>query len=67
MGRTLKLVEPYLEGVLQELAVTGESLRRAGKTVHSLYVGGGTPTTLSAGQLERLFSAPGRISPWRPA
>lgn len=63
VGRTLKLVEPYLEGVLQELAVTGESLRRAGKTVHSLYVGGGTPTTLSADQLSKLLEAVHRDLP----
>ena len=63
VGRTLKLVEPYLEGVLREIAVTGESLRRAGKTVHSLYVGGGTPTTLSADQLKKLLEAVHRDLP----
>ena len=63
VGRTLKLVEPYLAGVLREIAVTGESLRRAGKTVHSLYVGGGTPTTLSASQLSQLLEAVHRDLP----
>ena len=63
VGRTLKLVEPYLDALLRELAVTGESLRRAGKTVHSLYVGGGTPTTLSASQLTRLLEAVRRDLP----
>ena len=57
VGRTLKLVEPYLEAVLEELAYTGRVLKESGLSIHSLYVGGGTPTTLSAGQLERLFSA----------
>ena len=57
VGRTLKLVEPYLEAVLEELAYTGRILKESGLSIHSLYVGGGTPTTLSAGQLERLFSA----------
>ena len=57
VGRTLKLVEPYLEAVLEELAYTGRVLKDCGLTVHSLYVGGGTPTTLSAKQLERLFQA----------
>ncbi len=63
VGRTLKLVAPYLEGVLREITVTGESLRRAGKTVHSLYVGGGTPTTLSAPQLTKLLEAVRRDLP----
>ena len=57
VGRTLKLVEPYLEGVLSELAETGRVLRRAGLEVRTLYMGGGTPTTLSAGQLDRLLAA----------
>ena len=63
VGRALKLVEPYLDALLRELAVTGESLRRAGKIVHSLYVGGGTPTTLSAPQLTRLLEAVRRDLP----
>ena len=57
VGRTLKLVEPYLEGLLAELAETGRVLREIGLSVRTLYVGGGTPTTLSAGQLDRLLTA----------
>ena len=57
VGRTLKLVEPYLEAVLEEVEHTGRVLKESGLSIHSLYVGGGTPTTLSAGQLERLFSS----------
>ena len=67
VGRTLKLVEPYLEAVLEEVEYTGRVLKESGLSIHSLYVGGGTPTTLSAGQLERCFPPPGRISPWKPA
>ena len=57
VGRTLKLVEPYLEAVLEEMQYTGRVLKENGLSIHSLYVGGGTPTTLSAGQLDRLFAA----------
>ena len=57
VGRTLKLVEPYLAAVLEEVEHTGRVLKESGLSIHSLYVGGGTPTTLSAGQLEALFSA----------
>ena len=57
VARSLKLLEPYVEGVLRELERTGAVLRRSGLSVHTLYVGGGTPTTLSAGQLERLLKA----------
>ncbi|MCI8423525.1 MAG: coproporphyrinogen dehydrogenase HemZ [Lawsonibacter sp.] len=55
VGRTLGLVEPYLEGLLAEVEETGRILKQAGLTVRSFYMGGGTPTTLSAGQLGRLL------------
>ena len=56
VSRTLRLVEPYLEGLLREVAETGRVLREAGRTVRSFYMGGGTPTTLSAEQMDRLLS-----------
>ena len=56
VGRTLKLVEPYVNGLLREVEETGRVLRKAGLTVRSFYMGGGTPTTLSADQLDRLLS-----------
>ena len=56
VGRTLKLVEPYLEGLLREVEEAGRVLRGAGLAVRSFYMGGGTPTTLSEGQLDRLLS-----------
>ncbi len=56
VGRTLKLVEPYLEGLLREVEEAGRVLRDAGLAVRSFYMGGGTPTTLSEGQLDRPLS-----------
>ena len=56
VGRTLKLVEPYVNGLLREVEETGRVLRKAGLTVRSFYMGGGTPTTLSAEQLDQLLS-----------
>ena len=55
VGRTLKLVEPYLEAVFQEIDTTAQVLNQAGLSVRSFYMGGGTPTTLSADQLDRLL------------
>ncbi len=57
VGRTLKLVEPYLEGLLQEVAETGRALGELGLAVRAFYMGGGTPTTLSAEQMDRLLAA----------
>ena len=56
VGRTLKLVEPYLQLLLEEVDATGRALNAAGLTVRSFYMGGGTPTTLSADQLDRLLA-----------
>ena len=57
VGRALKLVDPYVEALLEEVRRTGQVLEQAGLRVRTLYVGGGTPTTLSASQLDRLMAA----------
>ena len=54
--KTLKLVEPYLDGLCQEMAASAEYLRQAGLYIRTIYIGGGTPTTLTAPQLERLLT-----------
>ncbi|MCI8478346.1 MAG: coproporphyrinogen dehydrogenase HemZ, partial [Oscillospiraceae bacterium] len=54
VGRTLKLVEPFVEGLCQELDELGALLNDLGLHVRTVYFGGGTPTTLSAGQLDRV-------------
>jgi oxygen-independent coproporphyrinogen-3 oxidase len=52
-------LEPYLEALMKELAVTGELMANSGRKVRTIYIGGGTPTTLSANQLARLLDAIG--------
>ena len=54
--RALKQVEPYLDALLQEADVLSRVLSASGRTVRTVYVGGGTPTTLTAPQLERLLT-----------
>ena len=54
-GKSLSLLEPYLDALVQEVRAAGEVLSRAGRRVRSVYFGGGTPTTLSAQQLHRLL------------
>jgi oxygen-independent coproporphyrinogen-3 oxidase len=56
IGKKTELLEPYLRALEQEIAVTGRLLAQSGRTVRTLYIGGGTPTTLSAPQMERLMS-----------
>ncbi|MEG2119378.1 MAG: radical SAM protein, partial [Pseudoflavonifractor sp.] len=55
VGRSLGLVEPFLAALLRELQAAGALLRRAGLFVRTIYIGGGTPTTLSAPQLTALM------------
>jgi oxygen-independent coproporphyrinogen-3 oxidase len=47
----------YLECLLREVRRTGELLRDSGFSVRTMYMGGGTPTTLSADQMRRLLDA----------
>ena len=55
--RSFSLVEPYVEALLAEIRGGGETVRETGLQVRSLYMGGGTPTTLTAKQLDRVLSA----------
>ncbi len=51
------LVAPFLEALLREVEEAGRLLARSPRRVRTVYIGGGTPTTLSAAQLERLMQA----------
>ena len=55
VGKRTELLEPYLEALFQEIRLTGELMANSGKTVRTIYIGGGTPTTLSTQQLCRLL------------
>lgn len=57
VGAQGKLVEPYVDALTRELACGAERLREIGLRVRTLYMGGGTPTTLSASQLDRVLTA----------
>ena len=57
VGKRTELLQPYLEALEQELALTGQLLESSGKKVRSLYIGGGTPTTLSTEQMQWLMGS----------
>ena len=63
IGGAGKLLEPYLLALLRELEATGKLLESSGFRVRTIYIGGGTPTTLSAEQLDRLLTAVDRCIP----
>ncbi len=50
-----KLQEEYLTNLLAECKAVGSALTQQGKQIQTVYIGGGTPTSLSALQLERLL------------
>ena len=55
IGKRTELLEPYLQALYQELSLTGKLLAASGKTIRTVYVGGGTPTTLSTRQIADLL------------
>ena len=57
IGRDGSLLEDYLNALYKELAHTGELLKKSGKRIRTVYIGGGTPTTLSAAQMATLLDA----------
>ena len=59
IGKQTDLMEPYLKALLQEMAVTGKLLANSGRKVRTIYIGGGTPTTLTTPQMVKLLDAIG--------
>jgi len=55
--KTFAMVEPYLDALCAEIAAAGEMVRDTGLRIKSFYMGGGTPTTLTAPQMDRLLAA----------
>ena len=55
IGQWKKKVEAYLTALEKEMDYLAEAFR--GKVLDTVYIGGGTPTTLEPGELTRLFTA----------
>ena len=55
--RSFALVPPYVDALCAEITAGGEMVRRAGLRVRTFYMGGGTPTTLTAEQMDRVLTA----------
>jgi oxygen-independent coproporphyrinogen-3 oxidase len=51
-----RLVEPYLAALMREIELTALMMARKGLKLRAGYVGGGTPTSLTAMQLDRLLT-----------
>jgi oxygen-independent coproporphyrinogen-3 oxidase len=53
--RLLSLIPEYIDRVLRDLDIVFHAIARNGLKLSTIYIGGGTPTTLSADQLLRIF------------
>ena len=52
---TRALVQPYVDKLCEELTAIRRTADRCGLRIRAFYIGGGTPTSLSAAQLEQLM------------
>lgn len=52
---TSKFVEPYLEALYKEIEYTAAKLKDTPHHIETVYIGGGTPTSLTAAQLDGLI------------
>ena len=57
IGKKTELLDPYLDALLKEMEATGRLLAESGKTLRTIYIGGGTPTTLTSAQMAKLLDA----------
>ena len=56
VANSAHLIPEYLNCLEKEIAYTARLVRDKGKQPETVYIGGGTPTTLDAEQLERLIA-----------
>ena len=54
LSRWVKRVDEYLDALLKELTFIREAM--GSRPLHTVYIGGGTPTTLEPEQMDRLLS-----------
>lgn len=50
------LLEQYTDALCREIGIMGEYMKKQGKPVRTVYVGGGTPTALGDMRLERVLA-----------
>ncbi len=55
--RAKKLIQPYVDLLVKEIAITARIADQLGLKLETVYVGGGTPTTLSPEQLRVMIGA----------
>lgn len=55
MNKYQSYIDAYIEAISKEIEGTSEILGNVGKKIETIYIGGGTPTTLDTHQFQKLF------------
>ena len=55
VGKRTELIEPYLQALYKEMGHTAKLLANSGNSIRTIYIGGGTPTTLTTSQMTELL------------
>ena len=55
--KSFSLVPPYVDALVEEIRAGGRMVREQGLRCRAFYMGGGTPTTLTAEQMYRVLTA----------
>ena len=55
--RDFSLVNPYVDALVAEIRAGGRMVKEQGLRCRAFYMGGGTPTTLTAEQMDRVLTA----------
>ena len=50
------MVEPYIQALIKEIDATKEMIKSKNYLINSIYIGGGTPTSLTADQLDLILN-----------
>ncbi len=53
--KSMKLIAPFISTLSEEIRILSKTAEELGLNILSVYIGGGTPTTLSAGELTLLM------------
>lgn len=60
MNKQQKLVSPYIELLCREIETAGEIIRSCGRKINTVYIGGGTPTSVDEKLLNMLLNCVSR-------
>ncbi|QNO15754.1 coproporphyrinogen dehydrogenase HemZ [Alkalicella caledoniensis] len=55
--KSKSMIEPYVEGLLKEIKLWGDLIKKYNLEIASLYIGGGTPSSLSPSQMESVLKS----------